>query len=288
MLRPGFLPNRLPSMTREVVDKLLVDSGVDLVESPLVVVGARGYFIDVGIKGSNNRGVYDDAFFISSPGLFASYNGNTDPNGRRAGFGFGLEKGMASLTEGQWLYRRGSHKGQDAFIQASQVTVMRDGEDGDYLDTGWFGINFHPGGINTTGSQGCQTIPPSQWPSFYAVICEELNRYNQRHFTYLLTTRLIEPETTINSEFGSPGYDVTYVTLKPGSQGSAVRILQLALLPMNLGILPEIIVDGKFGPITAAHVMKFQSLSKLEPTGVVTKKEWDSIRLWINSGQFGR
>ena len=47
----------------------------------VVLLGVRGYFQDsMGIKGQNDRGIYDDAMFIYSPLYFRSFNFNTDPS----------------------------------------------------------------------------------------------------------------------------------------------------------------------------------------------------------------
>lgn len=134
------------------------------------VVGVRGYYRDtLGVKGANDRGIYDDAIFVVTPTRFLAFNGNTDPSRVRRGSGVGAEKGMASLKPGFWrAHRLGKHKGQYlALIQTGgQVTVIRDGVSGDYEETGNFGINIHRGGINSTSSEGCQTIPPDEYDEF--------------------------------------------------------------------------------------------------------------------------
>ena len=90
-------------------------------------------------------------------------------------------------------YRLDLHKGQYLALcqRVAAVTVTRDGEP-PYEDTGWFGINIHRGGINTTSSEGCQTIPPSQWEAFIRLVQDEMRRiygdksYKQATIPYLL------------------------------------------------------------------------------------------------------
>lgn len=162
-------PAARPRLTREQLARRLATAGVNPTTHPVIVVGVRGYYRDtLGAAGRNDRGMYDDAIALIGPGFFATFNGNTDPSRVRNGVGTGAGKGMACLKPG--LYRAhqfGKHKGQyQALIQTGgPVTVIRDGNP-PYPETGFFGINIHKGGIGTTSSEGCQTIPPDQWPEF--------------------------------------------------------------------------------------------------------------------------
>lgn len=142
----------------------------------LFIVGIRGYYRDtMGKVGANDRGLYDDALFIVAPGRhFSAWNANTDPSRARQGEGTGAKKGMAVLKPGLWrAHRFGLHKGQyRALIQiGGKVTVTRDGNP-PYDDTGFFGINIHRGGYNTTSSEGCQTVHPDQWAGFIGKVDE--------------------------------------------------------------------------------------------------------------------
>jgi lysozyme len=138
------------------------------------IVGMRGYFKDeMGKKGVNDRGIYDDAIFIIEPNLMYSFNANTDPS--RHGMNNKIGKGLASLKAGTYEYKVGIHgvskeksKQYEALIQEEKVTVQRDVTNTEH--TGFFGINIHKGGFNSTSSEGCQTIHPSQWDEFMSLV----------------------------------------------------------------------------------------------------------------------
>jgi hypothetical protein len=138
------------------------------------IVGMRGYFKDeMGRKGVNDRGIYDDAIFIIEPNLMYSFNANTDPS--RHGMNNKIGKGLASLKAGTYEYKVGIHgvskeksKQYEALVQEEKVTVQRDVTNTEH--TGFFGINIHKGGFNTTSSEGCQTIHPSQWDEFMSLV----------------------------------------------------------------------------------------------------------------------
>ena len=167
-----------PSATRQQVEtaalKAWEEAGKAASDFPTTYVAAfRGYYQDsMGKTGANDVGIYDDAVFIVSPTHFSSWNANTDPS--RYGWNPGAGKFMARLKPGAYRFRRLKHKmnspnGYMAFGQGSNVvTVERIKSDGSIAmtETGCYGINLHRGGENGTSSEGCQTIPPAQWPDF--------------------------------------------------------------------------------------------------------------------------
>lgn len=127
------------------------------------LLGLRGWFNTA----DNARGLYDDAMFLLTPSGIVGFNCNTDPSSGAPG--------RAELIGGVWRYKVGIHglskpvaQRYRALVQAAPVTVRRDGQA--KKDTGWFGINIHRGGNTTTGSAGCQTIPPSQWAEFLTAV----------------------------------------------------------------------------------------------------------------------
>ena len=180
---PKDRPTLLPSIIEIKVEKELGEEALEEV----VLIGIRGYRINsMGKPRRNDRAIYDDALWVYSPHCCVAFAANTDPSSFRKGTGTGSKKGMAVLNAGKWKYQSGMHRGKyRAFRQAAEVTVTRDGSP-KYEDTGWFGINIHKGGWQTTSSAGCQTLPPDQWTPFRALLEFELKNNKQNIFTYLL------------------------------------------------------------------------------------------------------
>lgn len=182
----SITPRSKPQITRDRVMEILHNAGVS--DKVPVIVGMRGYYLDtMGKPGVNDRGIYDDAIITISPDYFATFNANTDPSRVRKGYGTAEgTKGMAVLKTGVWLYKKGAHKGQyAAFIQADKVTVVRDGNP-PYEDTGWFGINIHKGGYNTTSSEGCQTVHPDQYRDFQRNAYIQMDKFRVSTIQYVL------------------------------------------------------------------------------------------------------
>jgi hypothetical protein len=150
------MTNLKPDLALSKILEIIDANKVPRDKYPVVVVAIRGYRLDDGNKGINDRRIYDDAHFIVWPKGVARFYGNTDPNGYRKGQGMGSGRGMASLCCGIHFYGTGLHKGRAGFRQAEPFTVLRDGNP-PYRDLGWHAINWHDGGETSTSSLGCQT-----------------------------------------------------------------------------------------------------------------------------------
>lgn len=168
-----------PQLGRHRAEEILHGLGVNLTRPCLL--GVRGYFRDtLGRPGTNDRGLYDDALFVYSPHAFVAFNANTDPS-REGGR-------LASLALGVWSYQLGTHHpgtptAYECLVQAAPVTVHRDNG---VTETGEFYIHIHRGGVTTTGSEGCQTIPPEQWDAFLALVKSEMARAGTTTIAYAL------------------------------------------------------------------------------------------------------
>jgi lysozyme len=179
-----MIPRDRPQQTRKDTAKQLASAKVS---DPVCLVGIRGYFRDsMGAVGKNDTGIYDDALVLVSPNAHVAFNANVDPS--RLGYNSKAGKPMAQLKPGVYRYKIGQHgisrgKPYKALVQAGEVTVLR----GDDEETGYFGINIHRGGVSSTSSEGCQTLPPAQWPAFIQVVEGEMKRNNVKTISYLLT-----------------------------------------------------------------------------------------------------
>ena len=154
----------------------------------VVLVGLRGFLPELGQdKKGNDRGIYDDAIFLivrDEGGAITEvyrFKANTDPSVYRTG--------IATLITGSWKYKLGYHgynrpySPYRALVQAGKFTVLRDGG---VKDTGFFGINIHRGGVRSTSSEGCQTIPPDAWAEFIRKTEALMKKYNQSEIVYEL------------------------------------------------------------------------------------------------------
>lgn len=177
-----------PQISREEILNLLMLHGLDIEKEEVVLIGIRGYFRDsMGKVGRNDIGIFDDGFiWVDKGGGMMTFNGNVDPSRHY--------QGVAQLKNGKWKYKRGKHGisrpggGYDAFRQAAPVIVQRWQEATGRLKDFPLGdtINIHKGGLRTTSSAGCQTLPPDQWKGFKEHGYEVLERYDKKTFTYLL------------------------------------------------------------------------------------------------------
>lgn len=174
-------PVKKPEATRATIEAWCKAAGVTITGPTLV--GRRGYYRETMGTQGQGRGVYDDALFLITPTEFHAFNANTDPSTGKPG--------MATLCPGLWRYRVGIHglsrpaaQRYTALVQADAVEVTRDGKPGRFR--GFFGINIHRGGLRGTSSEGCQTIPPGQWPDFIAAVQRLIGNGT---IPYLLTER---------------------------------------------------------------------------------------------------
>lgn len=214
-------PNMLKSKPQMVIDSF----GIDREKYPVVLLGVRGYYLNKGEKGVNDRNINDDAIFVDIrlnrqsvyKSVCYSFNGNTDPSYIRQGKGtIRGKKGMFVLDPGvYYAHRIGVHRGSpknhhNALVQwdagenskvsenKGKVKGHRDGGKGGKnkpypVDFGNYSINIHRGGNNTTVSEGCQTIRKSQHNEFIQLVKAEMKSifkddYKTKTIPYCLVT----------------------------------------------------------------------------------------------------
>ncbi len=78
------------------------------------------------------------------------------------------------------------------------------------------------------------------------------------------------PAATLGTEFTA----VKTMTLKAGSTGAAVKVLQRAL--------GRLVVDGQYGAATTARVKAFQTAHRLPATGLVDARTWAALELAVH------
>lgn len=66
-------------------------------------------------------------------------------------------------------------------------------------------------------------------------------------------------------------------TVRIGSSGATVRLLQTKLNGLEPTVLPRLSVDGMFGPKTLARVLEVQRHNRLVVDGVVGPRTWDTL-----------
>lgn len=168
------------------------------------VLAIRGYYEDtMGKNDVNDIGIYDDAMFLVEPlgNVFIPCNANTDPsklrlpvygyrivNGKRKRVK--IKNGMATLKPGLYFAEKHRHRSKYPALQLTNPHVTRDGDDDDHGRQ--IGINIHYGDDLTDGiwkgtwSEGCQTIPKSQWLGFQQMAYRLMDKYEMPNIPYLL------------------------------------------------------------------------------------------------------
>ena len=153
-----------------------------------VIVFVRGHYLNsMGEVGRDDINIYDDSCYLISNGfkLFESYNANTNPSFVRKG-----GRRLAQLVLGGYRFYKGKHKSRynalRAYPEGVELPCLREGQP----STARF-INIHKGATNprlkdVTWSEGCLTIPDTQYGDFIQRTYAEMDRTHQHIIPVIL------------------------------------------------------------------------------------------------------
>lgn len=195
-----------PTLTRDQAEILARKRGCT---DKVIWLGMRS---PASIYGENDA--YTDTLGLITPDGYQEFKLNTLPTI--------WTPGMACLVPGDYKFRKGlhgqhhlnlgdandkaaydwllAHVGQDhpdpkyrltywAYREVPPMTVIRNGQTGTHVDSvdAPFWIDLHHGGINTTSSEACQTVPVPIWaPQVRALGFAAMDKYGQAEITYSL------------------------------------------------------------------------------------------------------
>lgn len=146
----------------------------------------RGYYLNtMGEPNKDDRNIYDDALFVVGPTLNESYNCNTNPSWRRKG-----TRWLAELNLGVYQFYRGMHKGRykalRTFPEGAILSCTRNSSMATCSH-----INIHKGSTNPmvhdiVWSEGCLTLPDTQYNDFQMRLWDAMDEYKQEVITAVL------------------------------------------------------------------------------------------------------
>lgn len=187
--RLPFLPAAKPKLELDALFSAYIPKQHqdELFQYDVFIVWVKSYYQnDIDLTG------YNDAMFVvyrnGGTLKMLPFNGSCNPVVKLSDDPNSSRKGTPVLDVGKIYaaYVLGEHKGAKsnpyrALCQrVGDVSVTRIGSDGrtPYTDVGRFGINLHRGGKQTLNSEGCMTMPPTQFSEFMSAM-ERLLGSNQ-------------------------------------------------------------------------------------------------------------
>lgn len=178
----SLIPKTRPKMSMTEVAELVKDHLQAAGNPECYLVGVRGYYSkSMGPTPGNDINLYDDAMFVVCGDTMTSFNANTDPS---------FLKGKAVLMIGRYQFAKGRHKNKynalRAYPEGVKWPCTRDGK-----ITVCQYINIHKGGMTAssygvTWSEGCQTIPKTQWTEFINLVYSIMNKRGMSTIDYFL------------------------------------------------------------------------------------------------------
>jgi hypothetical protein len=176
------LPPSKPRAAEGEIRNELIALGIELFG--VVIFARRAYYSKLFAPDGNNFGVYDDALFVVTPNVFAAFNGNCDPSYKVNPAG----RALAQLLPGTYKFYKGKHKGKynalRAFPEGVTLPCLRNGKPSTCRY-----INIHYGSDKSTWSEGCLTVPRSQWDAFINLVYGEMARCGVNTVTVVLADK---------------------------------------------------------------------------------------------------
>ena len=169
-----------PRLSTKELEALLKPYSKKLKGHSFILVGIRDFYKSEENDATEEGkiGIYNDAIIVYGPSVFAAYRANTDSSVKRRKTPtlFGVPK----LEPGVYFaHKFDTYRGKKAKYPAicqklGPVSIIRDGET--LIQSGYFGIDIVKGAVGTTSQEGCQTIHPTQWDSFYQLAKDQAMR----------------------------------------------------------------------------------------------------------------
>lgn len=180
-----YIPKTRPKLEKESVKKILDHYKVDT-DKDIALLAIRGYYSkSMGNTDGNDINLYDDAIFVYGKNVFESYNFNTDPSFVNKG-----GRDLAMLDTGIYRFYKGRHKNKyNALRSYPEGVVLPCTRNGKKSTCSY--INIHRGGINpttagVTWSEGCLTVPHTQWEPFIHTVYLHMTTNDQKIITVVL------------------------------------------------------------------------------------------------------
>lgn len=220
----------------------------------IVLVFIRGYYLkSFGNPETNDYNVYDDACLVWSENFCYPYNANTDPSFVRHPQ---TNRPLAKLNCGVYRFYKGKHKNKynalRAFPEGVQLPCSRDGKPSicQY-------INIHYGSdinlFDTTWSEGCLTLPKSQFIEFINLVYTLLDSNKQK--------------------------TVPVILIEKTSSNRYISGLQEPIEPFKMK--PEVVVNTGLAPDVTDNTQQSKAFLQEELTAETIDAQIDKIRLPI-------
>ena len=189
-------PRRSAGLLASVTDRFALN------RNELNILFVRGHYLDtLGAVGKDDINIYDDACFLFGATVLESYNANTNPSFIRRG-----GRALAQLDLGEYRFYRGLHRGKykalRAWPEGVKLSCTREGKPSTCSH-----INIHKGSTNSrahnvTWSEGCLTIPDTQYGDFIQRVYAAMERTGQETVKVLLleNRRTVEGQRLFDSE----------------------------------------------------------------------------------------